>query len=248
MCVVCCWLALSPCDGLAAGNVLPGTERSRGEGEGVEICPCYARIIIIIKYMEETHTHTHGGSSYSEKENETALASRQVVVVSRIGCGAHLLVVQVPRQNIKKKEREKNKMYYTTYICGAQHKRWGRMTRLEDISVTIADISHAACWTLLFLALPPSRDKRLNSSTAPFKTLIFFSFLPLSVIIIYPFRPYYSSFPYSLDELPSQLEKVTWILEATILQGGWRDVYDAGCLPFLWVVVWLSLLVIYSFV
>jgi hypothetical protein len=96
--------------------VLPGTERSRGEGEGVEICPCYARIIIIIKYMEETHTHTHGGSSYSEKENETALASRQVVVVGRIGCGAHLLVVQVPRQNKKKKTRKKQNVLHYIYM------------------------------------------------------------------------------------------------------------------------------------
>jgi hypothetical protein len=60
-------------------------------------------------WKRHTHTHTHGGSSYSEKENETALASRQVVVVGRIGCGAHLLVVQVPRQNKKKKNEKKTK-------------------------------------------------------------------------------------------------------------------------------------------
>lgn len=67
-------------------------------------------------WKRHTHTHTHGGSSYSEKENETALASRQVVVVGRIGCGAHLLVVQVPRQNKKKKTRKKQNVLHYIYM------------------------------------------------------------------------------------------------------------------------------------
>ena len=40
------------------------------------------------------------------------------------------------------------------YRATASNGLWGWMTLLEDISVTIADISHAARWTLLFP--PPS--------------------------------------------------------------------------------------------
>ena len=95
------------------------------------------------------------------------------------------------------------------------------MTRLEDISVTIADISHAACWTLLF-SLPSRGDWTLP---APFETLYLFIFIFFTSFGYYlSVRPYYSSLP-SLDELPSQLEKVTWILQAKMLQGGWRYIY-----------------------
>ena len=175
-----CRLALSPCDGLAAGNALPGTERSRRggwrSGDLSVLCAHHHH-----HQVYGRDTWRGGGSSYSEKENETALASRQVVVVVVLYAVVHL-VACASRSRCPGEKEEKKKMYYTLYVEPSIKR--GRMTRLEDISVTIADISHAACWTLLF-SLPSRGDWTLP---APFETLYLFIFIFLSLsVIIYPF-------------------------------------------------------------
>ena len=220
---MCCWLALSPCDGLSAGNVLPGTERSRGEwGRSGDLSVLCA------------HHHHHHHQIYGRDTRDEKLQWERMRLHLHPARSSSSSVVGAGQA---KKER---KMYHT--ICRAQRgSGWHGWKILAWQSPTSLTLLAKRSFFPLSLCLPSRKE-----------TQVFQYLGDLSWVIIYPFVRIILLFSLSLSlSLSRRITKSTrkghMNITGARLLGGWIWIYNIymcsrvpGCLSFF--VVLLSLM------